>query len=99
MPEQSWQEKAAAKRASILAQIPSEWRLAKADIESAEKQRVLAGPFMERLLDKETISIINQDTVSLVKALETRIYSSEQVTKAFCKAAAVAHQIVSFLFF
>ncbi|KAK1765526.1 Acetamidase [Phialemonium atrogriseum] len=93
MHAQSWQDRAAAKRASILAEIPAEWRLAQADIDRAEKQRVLVGPFMEQLLDPETVSIVNQDSVPLVEAIKSRAYTSEQVTRAFCKTAAVAHQI------
>lgn len=95
MHAQSWQDRAAAKRASILAEIPAEWRLAQADIDRAEKQRVLVGPFMEQLLDPETVSIVNKDSVPLVEAIKSRTYTSEQVTRAFCKTAAVAHQIVS----
>lgn len=91
----SWQEKAAAKRASILAEIPEAWRLDKTALEEAEKQRVLAGPYIEKLLDADTVSIIRQDSVPLVDAIKNGAYTSEQVTTAFCKTAAVAHQIVS----
>lgn len=97
MTAKTWEERAALKRASILAAIPAEWRLEKADLERAEKQRVLAGPFMEQLLDADTRSIVLKDSVPLVDAIKNRTYTSEQVTRAFCKSAAVAHQLVRHL--
>lgn len=95
MKVESWQERAAAKRASILAEIPAAWRLDKTDLERAEKQRVLAGPFIEQLLGADTLSIVGKDSVPLVDAIKNGTYTSEQVTEAFCKSAAIIHQIVS----
>lgn len=94
MTAESWQDRAAAKRASILAEIPAEWRLDKADIERAEKQRVLAGPFIEQLLGADTLSIVGKDSVPLADGIKNGTYTSEQVTAAFCKSAAIVHQIV-----
>ena len=91
----SWESKAAKKRASTLAKIPPEWRLSPTDLERASRQRDLTGSFIEGFLDANEIAIVNMDSVTLVEAIKTRKLSAVEVAKAFCKTAAVAHQIVS----
>jgi predicted solute-binding protein len=91
----AWEIKAAAKRSSTLAKIPKEWLLDSADLEKASRQRDLTGAFIEQYLSAEEIIIVRQDSVSIVTSLHKGEYSTVQVTRAFCKAAAIAHQIVS----
>lgn len=94
--EGDWQSRGAAKKASILAQIPDEWRLKGEDLERAAKQKDLTGPFIESFLGPEEVKIVNMDSVPIVEAIKSKKLSCLQVTKAFCHSAAVAHQIVSF---
>ncbi|KAL9112148.1 MAG: hypothetical protein Q9227_003525 [Pyrenula ochraceoflavens] len=89
----SWEAQAAAKRASTLAKIPPEWRLDPDDIERAGKRRDLTGPFIQQFLDPEDISIISQDSVPIVNAVREGKLTALEVTTAFCKTAAIAHQI------
>jgi amidase len=93
--EASWEAKAAAKRASTLAKIPPEWLLDKKEIEKGLKQRNLTGPFIEQYLSPEEVAIIHQGSTTLVEKIRERELSAVQVTRAFCKTAAIAHQIVS----
>lgn len=93
--KQPWEIKAEEKRASTLAKIPAEWRLSPADLELASKQRDLTGAFVQKYLDSDTISIVTRDSVPLVQAIRSGELTSLKVTTAFCKTAAVAHQIVS----
>jgi amidase len=90
----AWEEKAAAKRASIISQIRQEWRLSEEDLERVSRERTLAGDVMDSFLDDETRSITSMTSVPLVEGLRAGSLSAVQVTMAFCKAAAVAHQIV-----
>ncbi|WEW57130.1 amidase [Emydomyces testavorans] len=90
---ESWQAKAAAKRASTLAKIPQEWRLNKEELDKAVKQRDLTGHFIEQYLTQEEITIINRDSANLVGGIRQGDLSAVQVTRAFCKTAAIAHQI------
>ncbi|KAI3329205.1 amidase [Xylariaceae sp. AK1471] len=90
---ETWEQKAAAKRASILAGIPPQWRLSPADIERASGQRQLTGQFMHQYLEPEDISIVSMDSVPIVEAVRQGKLSSIQVATAFCKTAAIAHQI------
>jgi amidase len=93
--EEPWEAKAAAKRASTLAKIPSEWVLQEDDLEKVVKQKDLTGRFIEKYLDEQDIAIIHEGSAALVAKLRRGDWSAVQVTRAFCKTAAIAHQIVS----
>jgi amidase len=94
-PQQSWQDKAAAKVSETRLKIPPEWTLTETDLEDAKNQRQLSGPFIEKFLENEELEIIQNDSVSLVAKIKAGQYTALQVTWAYCKTAAIAHQIVS----
>ncbi|KAL2021891.1 hypothetical protein VTK56DRAFT_6486 [Thermocarpiscus australiensis] len=88
-----WQERAAAKRASTLDKIPHKWRLNTSDLARAHNQRDLTGPFIQQFLDADDIFITSKDSVDIVNAIKEGKLNAVRVTTAFCKAAAIAHQI------
>ncbi|SPQ25315.1 e2c75827-595e-449a-97b6-d64331a02715 [Thermothielavioides terrestris] len=88
-----WEVRAAAKRASTLEKIPPEWRLTPAQLAEAANQRDLTGPFIQKFLSAEDVAIVTKDSVEIVKDIKAKKLSALQVTTAFCKTAAVAHQI------
>jgi amidase len=94
MHQLSWEARAAAKRAATLAKIPPQWRLAPEDLERASEQRDLTGSFINGLLDKQTVSITSLDSLPILESISSGRLSATEVTTAFCKTAAVAHQIV-----
>ncbi|GAO18539.1 uncharacterized protein UV8b_00847 [Ustilaginoidea virens] len=87
-----WEAKAAAKRATTLAKIPPTWTLGRDDVERAKSIRNLTGPFIQRFLTKREIFITSKNSVDLVECLRSGHLSSVEVTTAFCKTAAFAHQ-------
>lgn len=91
---QDWQSKAAAKKTAILVSIPEEWRLSPAQLQLAEGVRDITGPFIQQFLSDDEVAIISLDSVPIVEAIKSGKLSAVQVTKAFCKTAAIAHQIV-----
>src|SRR5437773_9878241 len=91
-----WQHRAAAKVAETKSKIPGRWVLSQEDLDRAAKQRQLSGSFIESFLDDEEVKIIRLDGATLAKKVESREYTSLAVTEAYCKTAAIAHQIVSF---
>ncbi|RSM05039.1 hypothetical protein CEP52_006546 [Fusarium oligoseptatum] len=93
MHESSWEVRAAAKREAIMAKIPQPWRLAPEDLERAAQQRDLTGSFIRGFLDKQTISITSMDSLPILELISSGKLSATEVTTAFCKTAAVAHQI------
>ncbi|KAH0536017.1 hypothetical protein FGG08_007084 [Glutinoglossum americanum] len=91
--QEAWQTLAKAKVAATKSEIPQEWVLGQADLEDAKNQRQLSGPFIEKFLDKEELEIIRNDSVPLVEKIASGQYTALQVTRAYCKTAAIAHQI------
>ncbi|KAE8154450.1 amidase signature domain-containing protein [Aspergillus avenaceus] len=89
----SWEAKASAKRAATLAKIPAGWRLDEQDLDRAANERDLTRSFINQHLLPEEIAIVEQGSVSLVEGIREGRLSAVQVTRAFCKTAAVAHQI------
>ncbi|KAK2867973.1 hypothetical protein FQN49_003291 [Arthroderma sp. PD_2] len=94
---QPWEEKAASKRAVTLAKIPEEWRLTEEQIKDAKSQRQLAGAYFQGFLTDEEKEITSEQSTGIVDKVKNKEYSAVQVTQAYCKAAAVAHQITSCL--
>ncbi|KIW92858.1 uncharacterized protein Z519_06707 [Cladophialophora bantiana CBS 173.52] len=93
MHSTSWKSKAADKRASTLSKIPPQWRLRPEDIERVARERDLTGLFIQQFLNAEEISIVSMDSLPLVDAIREGTLAAVQVTTAFCKTAAIAHQI------
>ncbi|KAI1146361.1 amidase signature domain-containing protein [Nemania diffusa] len=89
----SWKVSAATKRADTLNKIPPQWRLGPADLAAAQKQRDLTGPFIQQFLNADEVSIISRDSVAIVEDIKKGRLTAVQVTTAFCKTAAIAHQI------
>ena len=57
----------------------------------------ISGSFIESFLNNEDISIIQNDSTLLIEKLKTGEYTALRVAQAFCKTAAIAHQIVSII--
>ncbi|KAF5580562.1 general amidase [Fusarium pseudoanthophilum] len=93
MDKSSWESRAAAKRAATLDKIPPEWRLSSEDLERAQSQRDITGPFIEQFLEKDTVSITALKTVEILNAVSEQEFTATKVVRAFCQRAAVAHQI------
>lgn len=93
MSELPWEARAAEKRAATLSKIKPSWRLAPEDLERAGQQRDLTGSFINGLLDEQTVSITSMDSLPILESISGGRLSATEVTTAFCKTAAVAHQI------
>ncbi|EKJ74561.1 hypothetical protein FPSE_05311 [Fusarium pseudograminearum CS3096] len=93
MGKSTWESRAAAKRAEVLDKIRPEWRLSPKDLERARQQRDITGPFIQQFLDERDVSVTSMTSAPILKALGEGKLSAVQVASAFCKRAAVAHQI------
>lgn len=92
-----WETRAAEKRANTCGKIPETWRLSPAELDEACHQRDLTGSFIQKFLTPEEVSITLKESVDIVNEIKAGKLSAVQVTTAFCKSAAVAHQLVSFI--
>lgn len=90
---ETWQEKAKAKRDSVNSLIPEAWRLPSA-VPSAEKQRDVTGKYLWQYLSDREVEITECSAEDIVKQTSTGEWTAEEVIKAFCHRASLAHQIV-----
>ncbi|MCJ1270630.1 hypothetical protein MMC22_010527 [Lobaria immixta] len=91
--QRSWETRAKAKVAETNSKIPNEWRLNQPSLDQAKQMKKLSGPFIESFLNDEELFIIRNDSTLLVEKVKTGEYTALQVAQAFCKTAAIAHQI------
>lgn len=85
---------AAAKKAQQEDNIPQNWHIPVKSFQDATN--VMDVPLSCGLLDETEAKITSDyDVTALLEKLKARVWSVEQVTVAFCKRAAIAHQLVS----
>ncbi|KAF2785897.1 amidase [Melanomma pulvis-pyrius CBS 109.77] len=88
---ETWQARAEAKRSAILAAIPEEWLIKNPPI---EEQVDVTGSYVHQFLSKREIEITETSADDIVKQTVTGQWSAEEVTRAFCHRAALAHQLL-----
>ena len=91
--EESWKEIANAKREAIDNSIPQPWRIG--SLPSASEQRDVTGDYVHHWLSKEEIEITEMDAIEIVDKTCAGIWSAEEVARAFCHRASLAHQLVN----
>ncbi|KAL6710115.1 hypothetical protein ACN47E_009906 [Coniothyrium glycines] len=87
----SWQDIAKQKRESILALIPSEWRIER--VPGIEEQ-VDVTEYVKQYLTPEEVQITQSSADVIAKTVAEGTWKAETVTRAFCHAAALAHQLL-----
>lgn len=93
-PKETWQEIAARKRAALLASIPEEWTVPQDLLPPQSQDDVTAWPEESGWFTAEELAITNLTASELTPKLASGALKSLDVTKAFCKRAAAAHQLV-----
>jgi amidase len=94
----TWETIAAQKRQALRASIPEEW-LIPSDILPPDSQLDVTN-FLKQSgwFTKRELEITSTPAPQLLVNIATGSWTSEEVTRAFCKAAAAAHQLVQILF-
>jgi len=95
--DQDWTDIAAKAQTRLLNSIPSEWRIPYNKLPPPEQLDVTGFPKECGLLTETELAITESYATEIVGAVAAGEWTSEEVTRAFCKRAAVAHQVVSFL--
>jgi amidase len=89
-----YQAISAKKKAQQYNNIPETWRIATERFQNVTN--VMDVPLTCGLLSETESKITSDyDATALLEKLKARVLSAEQVTVAFCKRAAIAHQLVS----
>lgn len=86
----NWEAKAADKKSRITATIPAEWLLKSLPTED----NVMGVPKSSGIMTVEELAITESTAVDLVSQMAAGELTSVAVTTAFCKRAALAHQLV-----
>lgn len=94
--KRSWEELGAKKRSELQASIPKEWRIPENLMPPESQDDVTGWPETSGWFTEEELAITNSTIEELLSKLATGVLKSEDVTLAFCKRAAAAHQLVSF---
>lgn len=90
-----WLELCNIKQAERERSIPAEWRIPASRL-TTEKKNLLDVPATCGILTEEEIKITSEfNAIELLEQIKSGKLSSEAVTIAFCKRAAIAQQLVS----
>ncbi|RDL36882.1 uncharacterized protein BP5553_06234 [Venustampulla echinocandica] len=93
----SWENTAATVQAALKAKIPKEWLLEESGLSSKPKNVLPVFKSCSLLSDKELEITDVQDCVAHLEKVHSKEWSALEVTVAFCKRAAVAHQLLNCL--
>lgn len=91
----TWETIAAQKRHALRAAIPVEWVIPAAVLPPDSQLDVTSFPTQSGWFTKRELEITSTPATQLLVNIATGSWTSEEVTRAFCKAAAAAHQLVS----
>ncbi|KAH7381371.1 amidase signature domain-containing protein [Phaeosphaeria sp. MPI-PUGE-AT-0046c] len=94
MTTSGWESTAKQKREAILAAIPQQWRIS--NIPSIDEQPDVT-QYIEQYLSKEELAITACSADQLAQKCGSGEWSAEDITRAFCHRAALAHQLLSCL--
>ncbi|PYI07908.1 general amidase [Aspergillus sclerotiicarbonarius CBS 121057] len=93
----TWEEQASKTQTGLWNKIPKEWHLSK-DILEHQHRNILPQIESAGILSPHEISITrHEDATTLLSKIHSGVLSAEEVTVAFCKRAAIAHQLVNCL--
>ena len=92
--EQDWTDIAAKAQTKLLNSIPREWRVPYDKLPKDDVLDVTGFPKQSGLLSDEELKITESFATEIVGALAAGEWTAEEVTRAFCKRAAIAHQVV-----
>lgn len=90
----TWEDTGKQARKRLLDSIPPEWRLPEDKLPPAEQANVLDIPSKSGLFTEHELSITTSSATHIVHAIASGEWKAIDVTRAFCKRAAVAHQLV-----
>lgn len=99
LPAPSWQSIVQEKLERDRAKIPQEWLLSPEVVKMGKNRDKIVGEFIESLLDEASVQITGIDAPNLVEYMGNGSLTALQVVSAFCKRAAYAHQLVSYMIF
>ncbi|KGO48040.1 Amidase [Penicillium expansum] len=93
----SWELIATTKRQALKDSIPAEWVIPAAIFPPEDQLDVTTFPRESGFFTERELEITSISAITILSHLSSGSWTSEEVTKAFCKAAAVAQQLTNCL--
>lgn len=90
----NWEEIATSKRLALAEQIPLEYRIPQQLFPPGDQLDVTTFPRESGWFDQKELEITESSATQILKKIASKSWSSEEVTRAFCKRAAAAQQLV-----
>lgn len=91
----AWEDIGKRAQARLYDSIPAEWRIPQDKLPPADQLDVTRFAYHSGLFTEREIVITNSLATDIVAKLVNATWTAQEVTKAFCKRAAIAHQLVS----
>lgn len=92
--QQNWEEAASAKRAALAELIPTEYRIPRDQLPPESQLDVTTWPKGSGWFSSTELEITDSSATDILKQVACKTWTSEEVTRAFCKRAAAAQQLV-----
>lgn len=90
-PSSHWESVAVRRQNEISSRIPQEFLVSETDAQRDGINLIRTSG----ILTPREVEIVEASAVSLLKSIHTQQYTSVEVAQAYCKSAALAHQVVS----
>lgn len=97
LSEQNWERIAEKKRTTLAEQIPLEYLIPQQLVPPDDQLDVTTFPKESGWFDKQELEITESSATQILKKIASKAWSSEEVTRAFCKRAAAAQQLTNCL--
>ncbi|KAF2177687.1 acetamidase [Zopfia rhizophila CBS 207.26] len=97
MAAQKWEKIAAAKQAALSELIPPEYRIPKQLVPPDSQLDVTQWPKESGWFTQKELEITSSTSSVILEKIAERTWTAEEVTRAFCKRAAAAHQLTNCL--
>lgn len=92
--DQDWTDIAAKAQTKLINSIPSQWRIPHDKLPPDDQLDVTGFPRQSGLLTDDELEITEAFATDIVGAVAAGEWTAVEVTTAFCKRAAIAHQVV-----
>nr|POE76231.1 acetamidase [Quercus suber] len=92
-PAQDWTDIAAKAQTKTINSIPRDWRISSSKLPPDDQLDVTTFPAQSGLLSREELAITESSATDIVGNLAAGEWTAVEVTTAFCKRAAIAHQV------
>ncbi|KAI4957925.1 hypothetical protein J4E86_005065 [Alternaria arbusti] len=95
--EANWEKVAAGKRAALAESIPTQYRIPQDKFPPESQLDVTTWPRESGWLTESELAITGSTASDILEKIASKAWSAEDVTVAFCKCAAAAHQLTNCL--